>query len=70
MEEKKICPICGMYEYEEEYDICPICGWEYDPVQDKDHDYVGGANDVSINQAKHYYNIGRSITIQNEEEDA
>lgn len=36
-----------------DYDICPICFWEDDPLQNgEDLDYSGGANAVSLNQAR------------------
>ena len=34
------------------YSICPICMWEDDPVQADDHDYAGGENRMSLNQAR------------------
>lgn len=34
------------------YDICPVCFWEDDPVQFDDPDYDGGANVVSLNEAR------------------
>ena len=50
------CPCCGFLTLEEpergNYEICPVCFWEDDPVQLEDPDYVGGANDVSLNQAR------------------
>lgn len=51
------CPCCNYLTYEDippqgEYEICPVCYWEDDPVQSKDQDYTGGANEVSLNQAK------------------
>lgn len=48
------CPVCGEYEFEELdiYDICPVCGWMDDPVQRADHDYEGGGNPESVNQAR------------------
>jgi hypothetical protein len=57
------CPCCGYYTLPERangtYDICPVCFWEDDGVQLKDHEYVGGANRVSLNQAKeNYLNFG------------
>lgn len=47
-----ICPICGQYEFEEDFDTCTVCGWQYDRVQYNDPDYWGGANDLSINDYK------------------
>ncbi|WP_415359971.1 CPCC family cysteine-rich protein, partial [Pseudomonas aeruginosa] len=37
---------CGTYE------ICPVCYWEDDIAQNKDPDYDGGANGISLNNAK------------------
>lgn len=55
------CPVCGKYEFEYEYDeygsfdICPICGWEDDGLQGNDHNYAGGANSLSVNEARIEY---------------
>jgi len=48
------CPVCGKYNFAEEnsFDICPICGWENDGVQADDHNYAGGANPLSVNEAR------------------
>ena len=48
------CPVCGRYEFEEEndFDICSCCGWENDRVQAKDHNFAGGANELSVNEAR------------------
>lgn len=54
-EDDKLCPVCGKYHFIEKFDICPICGWEYDPVQNKDKDYKGGANKLSLNEARKVY---------------
>lgn len=53
-EEKLLCPCCRKYQLEAagEYEICPICKWEDDPVQRKDPDFEGGANTMSLNQAR------------------
>lgn len=45
------CPCCGMTMVGE-YDICPICDWENDPLQLEDPDFSGGANEMSLNEAK------------------
>jgi hypothetical protein len=34
------------------YEICDVCDWEDDPVQSADPAYPGGANRVSLNQAR------------------
>ena len=52
MSNRRLCPVCGKYEFEEEdwYEVCPICGWEDDSLQRDDPDYSGGANDMSLNE--------------------
>ena len=37
------------------YDICPVCFWEDDPIQLEDVEYEGGANRVSLVQARHNF---------------
>ena len=59
------CPCCGFYTLPEpaggKYNICPVCWWEDDPVQMDDEDYEGGANEVSLRQArKNYMDFGAS----------
>ncbi len=51
------CPICNKYEFDEEYDICPICSWEHDLVQESDEDYGGGANQLSVKEARILYKL-------------
>lgn len=51
---KLLCPCCQQYELTEagEYEICPVCGWEDDPVQRKDVNFAGGANEMSLSEAR------------------
>lgn len=35
-----------------DYDICEICGWEDDPFQFENPDFAGGANKLSLNEAR------------------
>ena len=37
------------------YEICPVCGWQDDDIQNDDPDLEGGANEMSLNQAKEAY---------------
>jgi hypothetical protein len=50
------CPCCGYLTLDEPpagtYNICEVCCWEDDGVQFRDPDYQGGANGVSLNQAR------------------
>ena len=59
----RICPVCGKHRFKEldMYEICPVCGWEDDGLQADDHEYWGGANDMSVNQAREAYKEGRPI---------
>jgi len=60
------CPCCGSKVLTEPgaYEICEVCGWEDDPSQSKDRTLKGGANELSLNQArrrwkKHLREIGQ-----------
>ena len=56
MKKKYPCPCCEQPALVEKppgtYLICPVCGWEDDPVQFADAHYTGGANRVSLAQAR------------------
>ncbi len=58
---KVLCPYCGEGFVDEghEYDVCEVCGWEDDPIQFDDPNYRGGANKLSLNEAKRIYNARR-----------
>ena len=53
---KYACVCCGSRTMQEKppgtYEICPVCGWEDDPVQFRDPDRAGGANEMSLNEAR------------------
>lgn len=53
------CPCCGYYTFNDRptgnYDICEVCYWEDDPIQSADPNYSGGANKVSLLQARTNY---------------
>jgi len=57
------CACCGQktLEYKDFFEICPVCGWEDDPLQRDKPDYTGGANEMSLNQAKEAYRKGLPI---------
>ena len=56
-ENKVLCPCCGegLVEEGHNYDVCDVCCWEDDPVQFEDPDYRGGANHISLNEARQNY---------------
>ncbi len=53
---KFYCDCCGYNTLNEKpngtYQICTACFWEDDPIQRNAPNYEGGANRVSLNQAK------------------
>lgn len=55
------CPCCGYLTFTEKpnntYIICPVCRWEDDEVQTEDPDFRGGANRVSLNEAKNNFKL-------------
>ncbi|AAS63721.1 hypothetical protein CQP30_07490 [Yersinia pestis] len=63
MSDEYSCQCCGSKTIDNlgDYEICPICKWEDDPIQSKEPDYVGGANKMSLNEAKEAYKQGRKV---------
>lgn len=51
------CPVCeqSLFPCKGSFLICKICGWEDDNIQYDDHDYEGGANELSVNQYKKWW---------------
>lgn len=51
-----LCPCCKCLTLGEQptgtFEICPVCGWVDDDVQFDDPSFEGGANDVSLDQAR------------------
>lgn len=63
------CPCCKKYTLHEKppgtFEICSTCGWEDDYFQYNNPTYVGGANEMSLEEArKRYVNATK---IQSEE---
>jgi len=60
---KQKCPCCGELTIDDpgHYDTCDICTWEDDPIQSDDADFKGGANEMSLNEAKQAFKEGRKI---------
>ncbi len=53
------CPCCGCYTFDNQpsggFTICPVCFWEDDPVQLEDETFKGGANTISLLEARENY---------------
>lgn len=53
------CPCCHCLTRSEDlsgtFEICPVCGWEDDNVQFEKPDSPGGANTMSLNEARANY---------------
>ena len=58
------CPCCGETRFAEggSYEICLVCNWEDDPAQADDVDFAGGANQMSLRDARSYWqNAGKPL---------
>ena len=58
------CPCCDYLTIQDvrRHEICPVCYWEDDPIQFEDRAYMGGANEVSLQEAKiNYRKYGASM---------
>lgn len=67
---EKACPVCGKYYFREQnaYEICPVCGWEDDPLQRREKDFAGGANEASLAEAREMWNNKmRDLSCHSEE---
>ena len=60
------CPCCGYLTIGEEppgtFEICPVCFWEDDNVQFEDPNYEGGANEMSLDQARENFRIWGAVS--------
>lgn len=54
------CPVCGS-KVDGEFDVCKKCGWENDLIQRDHPDFRGGANKMSLNEAREAYRKGEKI---------
>lgn len=64
MADKHKCPVCGKFEFERRnsMDYCDECDWCDDAIQENDPDYKGGANHMSLNEAKAAYEAGEAVS--------
>lgn len=63
MQRNKYCACCGRKTLPENsaFEICPVCGWQDDDVQNDDPQFDGGANEMSLEQAKAAYKQGKPV---------
>jgi len=63
-EELHPCPCCREATISEPggYEICEICGWEDDESQHRIPGTAGGANLMSLDEARAYWNATRTRT--------
>lgn len=56
MTTRHACPCCGFLTLKEPppgtFHVCPVCCWEDDDTQYRYPDYAGGANEVSLQEAR------------------
>ncbi len=56
---KHKCVCCGNLTIDDPdtigYEICPVCFLENDQMQNENHDHKGGANRISLNEARENY---------------
>ena len=57
---RRACPVCGKMTLES-YGICDYCDWQNDPVQYENPEMSGGANKMSLNEARKAYKQGKKI---------
>lgn len=66
MKKKYKCPCCLSYTLDDEppgtFAICHVCCWEDDAIQYLNQDYEGGANEMSLNQARENYKKTRGTS--------
>ena len=56
----RTCPVCGMYELER-FEVCDNCEWQNDLYQLEHPEREGGANNMSLNEAREAYAKGEPI---------
>ena len=59
------CKLCGMGDIKITYDICEFCGQEDDDIQQDEPDYVVGANVMSFNQYKKFWEENKEEVLAN-----
>ena len=61
MSKYRRCPVCKHFVEKLPYEICSVCWWEADEIQEQYPDYSGGANKVSLNEARAGFRKGKTV---------
>lgn len=65
-EDRYPCPCCGFLTLTEPppgtFEVCPVCYWEDDDAQFADPEYSGGANGMSLVEARHNFTIFGAVS--------
>lgn len=59
------CPCCGNKTLSAEgvYEICNICLWEDDPIQSSEQTFQGGANKISLTEARNNWRKNNGMML-------
>lgn len=62
-EQNKRCACCGKLTLppNSSFELCPVCGWQDDDIQNDDTNFDGGANVMSLAQAREAYKQGKPV---------
>ena len=63
------CIACGLGDIKMFHNVCRVCGWEDDGLQNEDPDYPGGANQMSLNQYKKFWEDSKEDILKNHPND-
>ena len=63
------CIACGLGDIEMFHDVCSVCGWEDDGLQNEEPDLPGGANQMSLNQHKKFWEDCKEDILKNHPND-
>lgn len=55
------CACCGFFTIGEIFEICPVCFWEEDAVMEDDPNSSGGANTISLHEAKKNFILFQAV---------
>lgn len=61
LKNERLCPVCGETTLKYYTDICLVCGWEHDFLQSDDHNSDKVANNLSVTDAKEWFNLKRIL---------